>query len=118
MTNILPLQEWLQIIKDEYLDGFVNEGGSSIKFAVPGGNGLSPLLKGRFSSMAGDLGYLVVEVDSGQTRVHMLQEIFFRIAFEQVLATNILPLQEWLQIIKDEYLDGFVNEGGSCSPAG
>ena len=42
MTNILPLQEWLQIIKDEYLDGFVNEGGSSIKFAVPGGMACHP----------------------------------------------------------------------------
>ena len=83
MTNTLPLQEWLRIVKDEYLDGFVNEGGSSIKFAVPGRNDLSPLLKSRFSSMAGELGYLVVGVDAGQTRVHMLQEIFFRIA-EQV----------------------------------
>ena len=83
MTNVVPLQEWLQIIRDEYLEGFVNEGGSSVKFAVPGGNGLSPLLRSRFSSMAQELGYLVVNVDAGQTRVHMLHEVFFRIA-EQV----------------------------------
>ena len=80
MTNIIPLQEWLEIIRDEYLEGFVDEGGSSVKFAVPGGNGLSPLLRNRFSSMAEELGYLVVSVDAGETRVHMLQEIFFRIA--------------------------------------
>lgn len=83
MTGVIPLQEWLQIIRDEYLEGLVNEGGSSVKFAVPRGNGLSPLLRDRFSSMAEELGYLVVSVDAGQTRVHMLQEIFFRIA-EQV----------------------------------
>ena len=83
MTNILPLQEWLNVIKEEYLDGFVSDGGSSLKFAVPSRQDLSLLLKERFAVDASDLGYLVVAVDAGETRVHMLQDIFFRIA-EQI----------------------------------
>ena len=83
MTNILPLPEWLNVVRYEYLDGFVSDGGSSLKFAVPTKEDLSPLLKARFAADAGDLGYLVVAVDAGETRVHMLQEIFFRIA-EQI----------------------------------
>lgn len=80
MTNELPLQEWLKVIREEYLDGFVKEGGSSIKFAVPVQEDLGPLLEDAFKSMASDLGYMVVGVDAGETRVHMHQDIFFRIA--------------------------------------
>ena len=80
MSNPLPIQEWLNVIKDEYLDGFVKDGGSAIKFVLPVQEDLAPLLKARLSSMACGLGYVVVNVDSGETRVHMPQEIFFRIA--------------------------------------
>ena len=83
MTNILTLQEWLDVIKSEYLDGFISEGGASIKFAVPQQAGLGPLLKTRLAAEAGNLGYLVAGIDAGETRVHMLQDIFLRIA-EQV----------------------------------
>ncbi len=83
MTNTLPMQDWLHVIKEEYLDGFIDDGGSALKFAVPVKEDLSPLLKDLFARDAGGLGYLVVGVDAGVTRVHMLQDIFFRIA-EQI----------------------------------
>ena len=83
MTNTLSWQEWLRVIREEYLDAFIVGGGASLKFAVPSDDDLSPLLKGRFASDARELDYLVVVVDSGDTRVHMLHEIFFRIA-EQI----------------------------------
>jgi hypothetical protein len=83
MTSILTLQEWLQVMRKEYLDGFVDDGGSALKFAVPVKKDLAPLLKNLFARDAKELGYLVVEVDSTDTRVHMLQEVFFRIA-EQI----------------------------------
>ena len=83
MTNVLALQEWLDVVRDEYLDGFISDGGSSLKFAVPMREEQSSLLKERFTAVARELGYLVVNVDSGETRVHMLQDVFFRIA-EQV----------------------------------
>ena len=80
MTGNLALQDWLHFIRNEYLDGFIDDGGSALKFAVPVQEDLAPLLKDHFARDARDLGYLVVEVDAGATRVHMLQEIFFRIA--------------------------------------
>ena len=80
MSNALPAQEWLDIVKGEYLDGFIKDGGAAIKFAVPTAEGLGPLLKTRLVEMASGMGYLVAFVDSGETRVHMPQEIFFRIA--------------------------------------
>ena len=83
MTTNLALQDWLHFIRTEYLDGFIDDGGSALKFAVPVKEDLAPLLKDKFVGDARGLGYLVVEVDAGETRVHMLQEIFFRIA-EQI----------------------------------
>ena len=83
MTNILPLQDWLHIISEEYLDGFIDDGGSALKFAVPVKEDLSPILKDLFARDAEGMGYLVVGVDAGVTRVHMLHEVFFRIA-EQI----------------------------------
>ena len=83
MTGNLALQDWLHFIRNEYLDGFIDDGGSALKFAVPVKEDLAPLLKDHFARDARDLGYLLVEVDAGVTRVHMLQEIFFRIA-EQI----------------------------------
>lgn len=80
MTNSLSIQDWLEKIRDEYLDGFVKDGGSAIKFAVPAREDLTSLLQDRLAEISTCLGYLVVKVDSGETRVHMPQEIFFRIA--------------------------------------
>ena len=80
MTNTLSVREWLEVIKSEYLDGFVRDGGSSIKFVVPVKEALAPLVKGQLKDIGSRLDYLVVSVDSGDTRVHMPQEIFFRIA--------------------------------------
>ena len=83
MTNTLSLEEWLRVIKEEYLEGFISDGGSSLKFVVPARQDLSLLVRDRIVADASDLDFLVVAVDAGDTRVHMLQEVFFRIA-EQV----------------------------------
>ncbi len=79
----MKLQEWLDVIGDEYLDGFVKDGGASIKFAVSLRDDLNSLLEQALRDRVSVLGYQVVSVDSGITRVHMPQEIFFRIA-EQI----------------------------------
>lgn len=80
MTNTISAQEWLEVIRGEYLDGFARDGGSSIKFVIPVEEALGPLIKSRLQEIGSSLDYLVVCVDSGDTRVHMPQEIFFRIA--------------------------------------
>ncbi len=82
-TNSLPYYDWVRIIKSEYLDTFISQGGSAIKFAVPLEDGARPGLFGQLKGVASGLGYLTAEVDAGQTKVHMMQEVFFRVA-EQI----------------------------------
>ena len=99
MTNTISAQEWLGVIKGEYLDGFVRDGGSSIKFAVPVKEGMASLVKNRLQEIGSGLDYLVVCVDSGDTRVHMPQEIFFRIA--QQVDWRLLARRVILRLCED-----------------
>ena len=80
MTNTLALQDWLKVIEQEYLQGFVKDGGASVKFAVPEGFNLLPLVRESLAVTASNLNYVVVNVDASDTRVHMPQDIFFKIA--------------------------------------
>lgn len=101
MNNTLRIGEWLDVIRDEYLDGFVKDGGSSIKFVVPvsGQERLAPLLQDTLSRTSSSLGYKVVTVDAGETLVHMPHEIFFRIA-EQI-DWRVLARRMVLQLCDD-----------------
>lgn len=74
------LHEWLDVIRDEYLDGFVRDGGSAVKFVVAAENGRTPLVERRLRQLGDDLDYVSARVDARTTRVHMPQDIFFSIA--------------------------------------
>ncbi|HEY8768397.1 MAG TPA: BREX system ATP-binding domain-containing protein [Dehalococcoidia bacterium] len=76
-------EAWVSFITREYLNGFVKNGGSAIKFAAPLDDQARSRLSNELSSVATDLGYIVVDVNAANTRVHMIDQIFFRIA-EQV----------------------------------
>lgn len=76
-------EDWVRFIRQEYLDSFVKEGGAAIKFAVPFDEQARPLLSDGLESWARETGYLVANVSATDTKVHMIDQIFFRIA-EQI----------------------------------
>ena len=80
MTNVLSVNEWLRVVREEYLSGLIQDGGASTKFVVPESTGLLPLLKSELTREAVSLNYQAFNVDGGETRVHMPHEVFFRIA--------------------------------------
>lgn len=81
-ATIVPAR-WLRFLDDEYLARFIREGGSSIKFAVPLDERLRPELGQGLLSTARAAGYLTATVSSAETRVHMIDQLFNRIA-EQI----------------------------------
>lgn len=83
MTNVLPLRKWLDVVTSEYLDGFIRDGGASIKFVVPMEPGLGAKVVSEIRDIGTRLNYLVVQVNASDTRVHLPQEIFFKVA-EQI----------------------------------
>lgn len=83
MTNTLTLRKWLDVVTSEYLDGFIRDGGASIKFAVPMEPGLDTKVVSEIRDLGTRLKYLVVQVNASDTRVNLPQEIFFKVA-EQI----------------------------------
>ena len=92
MLTIRP-EEWLGYLRSEYLASFIREGGASIKFCVPLCAEERGALGDGLRREARDQGYLLVEVNAAQTRVHLADQIFYRLA-EQIdwksLAYNVL----------------------------
>ena len=83
MTASIQPAEWLRFIEQEYLTTFIRDGGSAIKFAVPLDDALRPDLFSGLAAISNKAGYLVVTISAAETRIHMIDEIFFRTA-EQV----------------------------------
>ncbi len=80
MMPTMAVDEWFGVMRREYLESFVREGGASIKFCVPLCETLRETLRAGMRREAQALGYLWAEVDAAQTRVQLPDQIFFRIA--------------------------------------
>ncbi len=80
--NSIGLSEWLNLLTDEYLDGFVPDGGAAFKFALLPGGESSPPLAEHLTARARERGYVSAQVDAAATRLHMIQDLFFAVARE------------------------------------
>ena len=80
MTATITPARWIQAIRREYLESFVREGGAAIKFCVPL-DGEARAATWNWLSQAGqELGYAVVKVDASETKVNLVDKLFFSIA--------------------------------------
>lgn len=73
-------QEWLSLLRREYLDDYVRQGGAAVKFAAAADDAAGSELLRDVSSEAEDAGYLVAQVDAARVKVHMMHEVFFEVA--------------------------------------
>ena len=80
MTAAIGPREWLHFINQEYLSTFLLDGGSAIKFAVPLDDSLRQDLFDGLAGISLRSGYLVVNINASETKVNMIDEIFFRSA--------------------------------------
>jgi hypothetical protein len=108
--NTVSLAEWLGTIEQEYLDGFIGEGGAAVKFALVTGEQPARRLADQLVTRAEQRGFAAVQVDAATTRLHMIQDLFFAVA-------RHLP---WLQLVDGVLVRtyqnrGFTVEGGNVS---
>lgn len=75
----IGVAEWVERMGGEYLDGFVANGGSAIKFAV-GDEALLDQLKAGLREAAAARSLLFVEIDSADVKLHMIHDLFFALA--------------------------------------
>ncbi len=79
MTNFIPIEEWLKHIEREYMDSFIKDGGSAVKFAIVEDHYREPLVH-KLKSRCQDRNFLFISMDAIKSRVYMPQDVFFSLA--------------------------------------
>ena len=79
MAEDVSVADWIGHLDKDYLSTFIKDGGSTIKFVVTDDE-RNPIVKDMVRSRGEELGYLVVGIDSKDSRFHMPQDIFFSMA--------------------------------------
>jgi hypothetical protein len=72
--------EWLRLIETEYLDGFIAEGGASVKLVIaPEIEAVNATLA-RVAGIALERNYLIAWVDAARVQVQMVDQLFHAVA--------------------------------------
>ena len=80
MTATITPAKWSEFIRQEYLEGFVRDGGAAIKFCVPIQEHTRTAIWNALSALGRELGYIVVETDAGVTKINLIDQLFFHAA--------------------------------------
>ncbi len=73
-------QEWFQTIQQEYLQRFVGQGGSSVKFVVSPSETDRSQVQDQLVVLAEKEHYSCVRVDAKDTKIHMMDKFFHEVA--------------------------------------
>lgn len=77
---MIPVDEYVAFLDREYLHGYLEGGGAALKFVVPPDEGSATAFIDRFGAAADGAGFAVAKVDAAETRVHLLEQVFFAVA--------------------------------------
>lgn len=77
---MIPASEYIPFLEEQYLSGYVDQGGAAVKFVVPEDDDSALAFMDSFEAGAGTRGYAVCRVDAAVTRVHLLEQVFFAVA--------------------------------------
>lgn len=72
--------EYVRFLDEAYLRSFVANGGSAVKFVVPVDDAELKGFDEALRQRAADAGFVRVRVDASQTRIHLMDQVFFEIA--------------------------------------
>jgi hypothetical protein len=77
---LIAVEDYVSFVNDEYLHGYVDSGGAAVKFVVAPDDESTAAFFEKFGGAARDAGYLLAQVDAAETRVHLLEQVFFDVA--------------------------------------
>ncbi len=73
-------QEWFQTIRQEYLQRYVGQGGSSVKFVVTPSEADRTQVQDQLVALAEKEHYACVRVDAKDTKIHMMDKFFHEVS--------------------------------------
>ncbi len=77
---MIPVDRYVSFLDGEYLRGYVDGGGAAVKFVVPEDDESARAFLEGFARAARSAGYVAACVDAAETRVHLLEQVFFAVA--------------------------------------
>jgi hypothetical protein len=90
---VIATLDYVAFLDQEYLRGYVDEGGAAVKFAVAPNAEVAGFFADRVREVAEGDGYVVAAVDAAATRVHLLEQVFFAVArqidWDQLAAVTV-----------------------------
>lgn len=92
MTQAIPVADWVRHIDREYLSTFIRDGGGAVKFAVIASERMPDVAR-KLQALCTEQERLFVALDAITCRVHMPQDLFFRLAAQvdwQLLARRVV----------------------------
>jgi P-loop Domain of unknown function (DUF2791) len=76
---MLP-QDWLEIIRKEYLRDFIRSGGAAVKFVVPTDEVCRHQVRDSLRNASEEGGFSFALVDAVSTKIHMIDKLFHEVA--------------------------------------
>jgi len=73
-------QEWFYTLRQEYLQRFIGQGGSSVKFVVTSSDTERVGVQTQLATLAQDEGYICAAVNAQDTKIHMMDKFFHQVA--------------------------------------
>jgi hypothetical protein len=75
----IPLSEWVELVRREYLEDFIPSGGAAVKIAVAEAAGVPAVLESLTRAGMAH-GHLTVRVDGAQVRLYLIDKLFHVVA--------------------------------------
>lgn len=101
----LTFEEWLKIVRREYLDAFIPGGGAAVKFVLPYPPIGRAALRAGLREAAEDNNLQFAFVDSVSTKLHLIDRLFHEVARQM----------DW-DALAYEYLSGLLSRQGYVLP--
>lgn len=95
----VDIHEWLTVVRREYLQSYIREGGATVKFLVPDDGMDRERLKLILESVAREENYAFAVVDAAQTKIHMIDHVFSEMARQ--IDWNNLAYSVVLRILRE-----------------
>jgi len=73
-------RRWIDLIREDYLDGYVTGGGSALKIIVTSESGTRTDLAATLKSTSASAGLLTISLDARSTKLHFIQLLFNEMA--------------------------------------
>lgn len=80
MAECMSPESWLSVIKKEYLQDFIREGGAAVKFVVPLDSDAPLEIKNGLQTQAQQFGFFFDVIDAAEVKIHFIEQVFFHVA--------------------------------------